>query len=312
MHSRKGVSRCLYVAILPAMLFLASVVQAGDDSLKVIVYRQLLSINEQMRLPSDVAVDGQGRMYILDGTASLVRVYDRQGNSVATLGDKSLLKEPVGIDVSAGGDVLVADSGNHRLVLFPGGKTPPHFINIPSLPGDNKLPDPTDASFASQEGTFHLVDNDNHRIVTLDRNGNIVWFKGIMGRNREEFRFPFMLDLDTDGNIYVVEVINTRIQVLAANGAFIRFIGDWGIEPGQFFRPKGVAVSDRNEVFVSDSYLGVIQVFSREGQLLGVVGDETGKLLKFTTPVGMTVAGNRLFIIEMWNNRLLVLEKLAP
>jgi DNA-binding beta-propeller fold protein YncE len=153
------------------------------------------------------------------------------------------------------------------------------------------------------------VDNENHRIVTLDRDGNMLWSKGIMGRNREEFRFPFMLDLDRDGNIYVVEVINTRVQVLAPGGAHLRFIGDWGIEPGQLFRPKGVAVSPENEVFVTDSYLGVIQVFSREGKLLGAVGDATGKLAKFTTPVGIAVAGNRLYIIEMWNDRLLVLEK---
>ena len=106
-------------------------------------------------------------------------------------------------------------------------------------------------------------------------------------------------------------MINTRVQVLAPDGAHVRFIGDWGIEPGQFFRPKGIAVNDQNEVYVSDSYLGVIQVFSREGQLLGVVGDAAGTLAKFTTPVGITVAGNRLFIIEMWHNRLLVLEKLA-
>jgi DNA-binding beta-propeller fold protein YncE len=156
------------------------------------------------------------------------------------------------------------------------------------------------------------VDNDSHRLVTLDRNGKRLWSKGSMGRNREEFRFPFMLDLDKDGNIYVVEVINTRVQVLAPDGSHVRFIGDWGIEPGQFFRPKGIAVSEQNEVYVSDSYLGVIQVFSREGPFLGVVGDAAGNLLKFTTPVGITIEGNRLFVIEMWKNRLLVLEKVAP
>ncbi|MHB8789590.1 MAG: NHL repeat-containing protein [Desulfobulbaceae bacterium] len=310
MQSRKEVWRSLYAVLMPALLFFASVVQAGDDLFKVVAYRQVLAINELMRLPSDVAVDGQGWIYILDGTASLVRIYDRQGNSLFTLGGKTLLKEPVGIDVSAAGDVLVADSGNHRLVLFPEDKSPPHCIDIPSLPG-GKLPDPTDATFGLREGTFHVVDNDNHRILTLDRTGNVLWSKGTMGRNRDEFRFPFMIDLDDDGNLYVVEVINTRVQVLAPDGAHIRFIGDWGIEPGQFFRPKGVAVSDRNEVFVSDSYLGVIQVFSPEGQLLGIVGDETGNLMKFTTPVGLTLAGSRLFIVEMWNNRLLVLEELA-
>jgi sugar lactone lactonase YvrE len=315
MQSRISASQCISV-LIPALLCIVSVARAQDDFKEVaafrqiVNYRQVLVIDDLMRLPSDVAVDGQGRIYILDGTASLVRVYDRKGHSVGTLGDKSVLKEPVGIDVSGGGDVLVADSGNHRLVLFPGNKSPPHFISIPSLPGE-KPPDPTDAAFGSREGTFHVVDNDNHRILTLDRTGNIVWQKGTMGRNREEFRFPFMLDLDKDGNLHIVEVINTRVQVLSPEGAHLRFIGDWGIEPGQFFRPKGIAVSDRNNVFVSDSYLGVIQVFSPEGRLVGVVGDEYGNLRKFTTPVGLAVAGGRLFIVEMWNNRLLVLEDLS-
>jgi DNA-binding beta-propeller fold protein YncE len=316
MKSREVVSRYLSVVILPALLFF-SLAAAGDDFAEIaafrqiVPFRQVLSVNDVMRLPSDVAVDGAGRIYILDGTASLVRVYDGQGNSLFTLGGESILKEPLGIDVSPGGDVLVADSGNRRLVLFSVDNSPPHFIKIPSLPGD-RAPDPTDAAFGSREGTFHVVDNDNHRVVTLDRHGNLVWFKGSMGRNREQFRFPFMLDLDSDGNIYVVEVINTRVQVLSPEGSHVRFVGDWGIEPGQFFRPKGIAVNERNEVFVSDSYLGVIQIFSREGRLVGIVGDEHGNLSKFTTPVGLTVVGSRLFIIEMWTNRLLVLEEVSP
>ncbi|MDY0349938.1 MAG: NHL repeat-containing protein [Desulfobulbaceae bacterium] len=317
MKSRKAVSRCLCLVMVPALLVFATVAPAGDDFSEiaafrqVTAYRQIMVINDVMRLPSDVAVDQQGRIYILDGTASLVRVYDRQGRPAFTLGGGGVLKQPLGLDVSAGGDVLVADSGNRRLVFFPADSSPPRFIKIPALPGD-KPPDPTDAAFGSREGTFHVVDNDNHRLVTLDQDGTISWFTGSMGRNREEFRFPFMLDLDTDGNIYIVEVINTRVQVLDQDGAHVRFIGDWGIEPGQFFRPKGIAVNERNEVFVSDSYLGVVQIFSREGQLVGIVGDEHGNLTKFTTPVGLTTAGNRLFLVEMWNNRLLVLEEVSP
>jgi len=296
--------------MFPVLLFFASGVLADDGLLKSIAYRQVLAINDLLRLPSDVAVDRQGRIYILDGTAGTIRVYDRQGNTMFTLGGNSILNQPLGLDVTAEGDVLVADSGNHRLTLFPSDKGPPSFIAIPSPP-DGKLSDPTDASYGKGEGIFHTVDNDNHRIVTLDRNGKILWSRGTMGRNPDEFRFPFMMDLDSDGNIYVVEVINTRVQVLTPDGDHIRFIGDWGIEPGQFFRPKGIAVSDKDEIFVSDSYLGVIQVFSRDGKFQGVIGDQTGHLIKFTTPVGLAVSGNRLLIIEMFNNRLLVMEKLS-
>lgn len=297
--------------MFPVLLAIASKVSAADDgSLKYIAYRHILSINDLLRLPSDVAVDRQDRIYILDGTAGLVRVYDQKGKPMFTLGGEKILNQPLGIDVTPGGDVLVADSGNQRLVLFPAGGKPPQFLPIPSVPG-GKLADPTDVSIGPEGDVFHVVDNENHRIVTLDRNGKILWSKGIMGRNPDEFRFPFMIDLDSAGNLYVVEVINTRVQAMAPDGTHIRFIGDWGIEPGQFFRPKGVAVNDQNQVFVTDSYLGVIQAFSQDGRFLGVVGDHTGHLIKFNTPMGLTFSDNRLLVIEMFNNRLVILEKLS-
>jgi DNA-binding beta-propeller fold protein YncE len=305
----RGFPGSLYVLIIPLLLFCVSFVSADDDLLDIIAYRQVSAINDLLHLPSDVAVDQQGRIYILDGTADTVRVYDRRGKPIFVLGGTSVLHSPLGIDVSAEGDVLVADSGNHRIVLFPADKSPALFLDIPPGPG-GKLSDPTDVLFGKREGTFHVVDNDNHRLVTLNRTGKVLWSKGSMGRNPGEFRFPFMMDMDSDGNLYVVEVINTRVQVLAPEGTHIRFIGDWGIEPGQFFRPKGIAVSDRDEIFVSDSYLGVIQVFSRKGKFLGAVGDEKGNLEKFTTPVGLAISGRRLLVIEMFKNRLLVLEKL--
>ena len=74
---------------------------------------------------------------------------------------------------------------------------------------------------------------------------------------KTEFRFPFLLDMDQEGNIYVVEAINTRLQVLNTEGKYITTIGGWGVEMGEFYRPKGVAVDTKNRVFVSDSYLGV-------------------------------------------------------
>jgi len=309
MQSWKWCAWFLDAVMLPVLLAFACQAAADDEPLKCIAYRHVLSIDDQLRLPSDVAVDGQDRIYILDGTAGLIRVYDQQGRPLFTLGGDRILNQPLGLDVTAEGDVLVADSGNHRLVLFPSGGRPPRFLPIPSLPG-GKPADPTDVAFAAEEGVFHAVDNESHRIVTLDRNGKILWSKGIMGRNPEEFRFPFMIDLDSAGNLYVVEVINTRVQVMRPDGTHIRFIGDWGIEPGQFFRPKGVAVTDNNEIFVTDSYLGVIQAFFQDGEFLGVICDHTGHLIQFTTPVGITFSHGRLLVVEMIENRLVILEEI--
>jgi len=298
----------LFISLLPILFFFSSVGLAEESSFKIISYRPVFDIKDLLRLPSDVAVDRQGRIFILDGTADLVRAYDRHGKPLFTLGGKTILDQPIGIDVSVDGDVLVADSGNHRLTLFPAGEKTPLFINIPP-PSGGKPSDPTDVLFSSHEGTFLAVDNENHRVVSIDKSGNLLWSQGTMGRNPGEFRFPFLFDMDSEGNMYVVEVINTRVQVIGPTGDHVRFIGDWGIEPGQFFRPKGIAVNDEDEVFVSDSYLGVIQIFSRQGVFLGAVGDEQGNLKKFITPVGMALSENRLLVIEMFNNRLVVMEK---
>lgn len=293
--------------LLLALLNFPVAILAQDGNPPILHYQPVLSISGSMKLPSDVAVDQSGRIFILDGTADTVRVYSPKGEPLFSLGGPGVLNQPLGIDVTPAGDVIVADSGHHRLALFPAQDKNPRFIAVPS-PADGKPSDPTDVNFGP-DNTYIVVDNDNHRVVALNRSGQLLWATGTMGRNPEEFRFPFLMDIDLLGRVYIVEAINTRVQVLEANGDFARFIGEWGIEPGQFFRPKGVVVNEKNEVFVSDSYLGVIQAFKREGALIGVVGDGHGKVTKFKTPVGMAAAGNRLFVVEMYNNRVLILEK---
>jgi len=307
-RQNRNKQRCwLLTFILISLLIFPGAIFAQDGAPNIIPYQPILSISGSMKLPSDVAVDQRGRIFILDGTADTVRVYSSNGEALFTLGGKGTLKQPLGIDVSPAGDVLVADSGNHRLALFPADEKSPHYIDVPS-PVDGKPSDPSDVNFGP-DNTYLVVDNDNHRVVSLSHSGKIVWATGKMGRNPGEFRFPFLMDVDQSDRVYIVEAINTRIQVLEKNGEFARFIGEWGIEPGQFFRPKGVVVSDKKEVFASDSYLGVIQVFKREGGFIGVIGDGHGKTTKFKTPVGMAISGNRLFVVEMFNNRVLILER---
>jgi len=300
--------RCwLLFPLLIISVFFPAIIFAQDGAPNIVKFQPVLSISGSMKLPSDVAVDQSGRIFILDGTADTVRVYSPKGEQIFTLGGAGILKQPLGIDVSPGGDVVVADSGNHRLALFAAEEKTPHYIDVPSSV-NGKPSDPTDVNFGP-DNTYIVVDNDNHRVVSMNRSGKLLWSTGTMGRNPGEFRFPFLIDIDRLGRIYIVEAINTRVQVLESNGKFARFIGEWGIEPGQFFRPKGVVVNEKNEVFISDSYLGVVQVFKREGGLIGVVGDSNGKITKFKTPVGMAISGNRLYVVEMFNNRVLILER---
>ncbi|BCO08305.1 hypothetical protein GF1_06810 [Desulfolithobacter dissulfuricans] len=298
--------------ILPLLfllcLLLPSALPATEQPFPASRYRELFRLRDGFHLPSDVGVDRKGRIFVLDGTADRIRVYGRDGSHLLDLGTPNLLNQPLGLDVSASGDVVVADSGNHRLILFSATNKPPRIFPLP--PAENgEAADCSDVAFAP-DGSFVVVDNDNHRVLRLDRMGIPIWSRGVMGRNPGEFRYPFMLATDRDGRSYVVEVINTRIQVLNPDGSFGHFIGGWGIEPGQFFRPKGIAISPGGEVYVSDSYLGVIQIFDRGGSLRGIVTDPSGNIIRFTTPVGLTVSRNNLYVVEMYTGQVVVLEKI--
>jgi DNA-binding beta-propeller fold protein YncE len=173
-----------------------------------------------------------------------------------------------------------------------------------------KPSDPTDVVVDSVASRCFVVDNDNHWILTYDLSkGKPLEVTGTMGMEKNEFRFPFLLDIDGDGNLYITEVINTRVQVLNTEGDYITTIGGWGVEKGEFYRPKGVAVDAKNRVFVSDSYLEVIQVFNRDGTFLAILGDEKGAIAKFETPTGIFIDDqSRLYVVEMLANRVVVLQ----
>ncbi len=270
-------------------------------------YKLLFNIEGPLKLPSDVAIGPMGWIYVLDGTQDLVRVYNKKGAHIYDLGGHKLLNMPLGLSVSHSGEVIVADSGNHRIAIFPPGLNEPSYINVPSPPG-GRPSDPTDAILAPDGRSLIVVDNDNHCVISLDKQGGVRWATGTMGRAVEEFRFPFLMDMDKQGLIYVVEVINTRVQVLDQGGHYVRFIGGWGIDPGKFFRPKGIAINDDGHVYVSDSYVGVVQVFDKEGDFVGVVSRKNGAIWRFKTPVGLAVRGKELFVVEMILNRVSVLR----
>lgn len=283
-------------------------------SAPVLKTKTLFSIQADFQQPSDVVAGTNGRIYVLDGVNNRVTVHAIGGSYLFTFGKTGAgngeFNFPLGIGIDDANRIYVADSGNRRVQIFsPDGAYQSH-ITTDGVPGQIKPSDPTDVAVNSLLKRCYVVDNDNHRIIILDlETMKPLKWEGVMGMEKKEFRFPFMLDLDSAGNVYIVEVINTRVKVLDPEGNYLTTIGTWGVEQGRFYRPKGVAVDSGNRVFVSDSYLGVIQVFDNQGRFLAILGDENGAVRKFNTPTGMHIDRQmRLYVIEMLANRVSVVQ----
>jgi DNA-binding beta-propeller fold protein YncE len=293
---------------------LAPWVHAQDAAATVLKAESLFTIKSGFKQPSDVAVGKNGKVYVLDGVNNQVKVFSSKGSSLFSFGGagkgNGKFNFPLGIGMDEEDRVYVADSGNHRVQIFsPDGTYLSQFTTDTGGKGF-KPSDPTDVAVNSTLKRCYVADNDNHCILIYDLEKDaLLKTRGIMGMEKKEFRFPFLLDMDSAGNLYIVEVINTRVKVLDPEGNYLMNIGGWGVEKGEFYRPKGVAVDLKNRVFVSDSYLGVVQVFSKDGIFLSVLGDEKGNIMKFKSPTGLAIDKEmRLYVVEMLADRVKVLQ----
>ena len=88
------------------------------------------------------------------------------------------------------------------------------------------------------------------------------------GSGPGEFREPYNLALDGQGNIYVADFGNNRIQKLSPDGEPLAQWGSQGDGPGQFLRPTGVAVDGPGNIYVADAGSRRIQKLSPAGEPL--------------------------------------------
>ncbi|BAI80224.1 conserved hypothetical protein [Deferribacter desulfuricans SSM1] len=167
-----------------------------------------------------------------------------------------------------------------------------------------KVKDPTDIEF--YKNTYIVVSNDGHKILRFNsKTLDFIDEVGVMGFYEREFRYPFDLLIDKNGDIYVSEVINTRVQVLNNKFKFVKYIGKWGVSSGRFYRPKGIAFY-KNYLLVADGFLGVIQLFDKKtGDLKYLLGKK-GQLIKFKSPVRIRIYKDYLSVIDYFTKKLYV------
>ncbi len=165
----------------------------------------------QFNVPSGVAVDGSGDIYVADTGNRRIQKFDPDGNFIFKFGTLAGLAVPVGVAVDVSGDIYVADTGNDRIQKFdPDG----NFIFKFGTPGseDGEFKQPVGVA-VDVSGDIYVADTGNDRIQKFDPDGNFIFKFGTLGSEDGQFRGPRGITLDGAGNIYVADASNDRIQV---------------------------------------------------------------------------------------------------
>jgi len=157
--------------------------------------------------PEGVAVAPDGRVYATNTGAGSVSVF-RDGRLERTVGQTGggagQFSRPHDVAVDRDGNVYVVDSGNHRVQLFDAA------MNHRATSGPElKLNEP---KYLSLDGDrIWLADEDNHRILLLDRNLKAIGvLGGHRGRTPTEFNKPEAV-LARAPFVWVIDTYNDRI-----------------------------------------------------------------------------------------------------
>jgi DNA-binding beta-propeller fold protein YncE len=268
----EGLQKPYAIAVRQGRLYVSDPV-AGTVKLFDIPGRRFVAIGpdpqEQLVQPLGIDVDEQFNLYVVDGAARDVKIYDAGGKFVRRLGGPKDFFRPSGVAASPDGErVYVVDTGGvarkeeHRIRVY-AARTGQHLFDIGRRgTADGEFNLPRDVTLAP-DGHLYVVDSGNFRVQVFDRDGKFVRAFGSIGRQFGNFARPREVAVDRQGAIYVSDAAFGNTQIFNAGGELLLFIGARSErdEPARYTLLSGVGVDSDGRLYVADEFFRRVDVF---------------------------------------------------
>ena len=160
--------------------------------------------------------------------------------------------EGVGCD---GNHILVADSGNGRLVQFTlidGKAMPDKEIKVPELSVPVRVR-------TNSKGEIFALDGRQKRVVRFNSAGAYLGRVDAAGSPPPSTVIPRSFDIGKDDSIYLLDVFGSRVLILTPEGKFVKKI-DFPVE---YEVISDLAVDGKGSVFLIDSVKAMVYVAAK-------------------------------------------------
>jgi DNA-binding beta-propeller fold protein YncE len=203
---------------------------------------------------------------------------------------------PEGVACNDAGDVVVADTGNGRLVTFRytgGALTGGKPVKVAGLVY------PVRIQFDSK-GNLLVLDRKSRKILRVDRQGALLGTLEIKGGASILNALPVAFKLDGADNVHVIDGVGRRLLVLDPAGAVTRQVD---LPKGQGF--TDVHVDLAGTIYVVDGSDAVVWALEKGAQAFKALTPSMKDRMSF--PVYITGSRGKLFLVDQFGNGIVVL-----
>lgn len=215
-------------------------------------------------MPSDIAFDSQGNIYVLDSGNHRIQKFSPDGQFIASIGNKGQgpgeFQFPVSLDIDAEGYMYIADQGNQRIqILKPDGanhktiKMIKETVGILRVLGKDRMIMGGGGVMLISPGAMEEEDQDLPKLIKiLDMEGNVKKETGdpfdyknfLLNRMGNNYHFTG----DKKNNFYIAFDYQNRIEKYSPEG---KFLWKSGRELNYSTEPKNKGSIKRNGGMVS-------------------------------------------------------------
>lgn len=297
------------------------------------------ALASRFRDPAGLAVDVDGTIFIADSANHCIRRLGRDGSVVTLIGKPgeagsadgnqtaARLDSPAAVAVGGDGTLYIADTGNHTIRKFAGGR----LTLLAGMAGD---PGPTNgiartARFNAPLGlvvtannTLFVADSGNHAVRQITPDGTVSTLAGALEEwgardglgDAARFYGPVGLALTPTGLLLVSDSLNHAVRQVTPAGEVTTIAGQLGTDgsvdgpalTARFCQPAGLTLDRWGNLYVVDAFPHLLRKIGTNGMVSTVAGrpgepgaaDGVNGQGRFFNPYGIVVRPNGAVIVS--------------
>lgn len=156
---------------------------------------------------------------------------------------------------------------------------------------------------------IYVTDTNNKRVQVFDIAGTPIFKFGKEGEGPGEFKFPYGIDGDGQGNVYVSDLYNGSISVFDSKGKFIKYFAEKDQKETTIEAPGSFRINN-NKVYVTDIKKSKLLIFDMDGKKLAEIGEPGTKQGQFRAPNAVALdRDENIYVVDTGNQRIQEFDK---